>query len=301
MTELNLWLENTGNLPLNLKVRDDITISRLKKDIMARLNIPASGSLDYEILCLRTGTVLRGDTNPVSYLLKDGDHLVLKKTSANTRLDDDNGIEIPEKEVSLQSGTLPGAFSITGIPPFTLDLSSEYPVFAICVKYSFVGITRTSHGRWTTTDARPMGTKPMVSKAALFLIADKNNRFKWEPADQISYFVQNGIVFDPLFNRKCLTRYSLEKEGKESKNMLYPVRPFSITGIALEGFDAKKEYPVLAIDTDQYISQNHNIEDTENEDPQPTNQFLAFFLVGNDTGEFAWIAEDECLLASLKS
>jgi hypothetical protein len=35
--------------------------------------------------------------------------------------------------------------------------------------------------------------------------------------------------------------------------VIYPVRPFSITAIEMEGFSLGKAYPVLAIDVDKYM------------------------------------------------
>jgi hypothetical protein len=287
MAEINIWLDNPDSPAINLKVGNGISISRLKAELMARSNLSAFGTdahpVNYEILCLRTGTILRGDSDPISYLVRDGDRFVLQKSSNNIRLDNSTEIAVPEQIVSIKSKPLAGVFSVTGVAPFALDFSSEYPVLAICIKSYFAGLTRR-----------------VVSKDTLLLIADINNRLRWESADKIGYFIPGGNIFDLLNSRKRLTRYSVEKQGKEPKNMLYPVRPFSITGITLDGFDSKKEYPVLAIDTDQYLGETQHVEDTENSDPQSGSQFLAFFLVGNDVGEFAWIAEDECLLFPLK-
>jgi hypothetical protein len=81
--------------------------------------------------------------------------------------------------------------------------------------------------------------------------------------------------------------------------MLYPARPFNITGINMEGFDPAKTYPVLAINMDQYAENGPEKESGEPSGP-PLPQTIAFFLVGDDNGEFAWIAEDECKLAALK-
>jgi hypothetical protein len=57
---------------------------------------------------------------------------------------------------------------------------------------------------------------------------------------------------------------------------------------------------VLAIDTDQYVKENPESGEEEGQEPQPSTQSIAFFLVGDDNGEFAWIAEDECRLHPIK-
>lgn len=83
---------------------------------------------------------------------------------------------------------------------------------------------------------------------------------------------------------------------KENKNMISPSIPFSITKITIEGFAPEKSYSVFAISLDQYSAKDTGHEETES----PESQEIAFFLVGDDKGEFTWIAEDECKLASSK-
>jgi hypothetical protein len=85
---------------------------------------------------------------------------------------------------------------------------------------------------------------------------------------------------------------------RKENNMIYPSRPFSITGISMDGFDPVKTYPVLAINMDQYLAEETQNDDKESSEP-PVSQTIAFFLVGDDQGAFAWIAEVECKLASL--
>jgi hypothetical protein len=88
---------------------------------------------------------------------------------------------------------------------------------------------------------------------------------------------------------------------KEKKGMIHLSRSFSITKIEVESFDPEKSYPVLAINMDQYQENNAELgegttEGSESQSPQE----IAFFLVGDDNGEFVWIAEDECRLAPVK-
>ena len=82
--------------------------------------------------------------------------------------------------------------------------------------------------------------------------------------------------------------------------MIIPVRQFSITGIKLEGFDPDKEYPVLAVDIDEYIPETtEQEEEDEGQNLQPES--MAFFLVGNNNGEFNWIPESACRLFPLEN
>jgi hypothetical protein len=87
----------------------------------------------------------------------------------------------------------------------------------------------------------------------------------------------------------------------EKKNMIYPSRPFSITKITLEGFDPAKSYPVLGINLEPNFEKNSGWgEETIETSELTASREIAFFLVGDDNGEFAWIAEDECRLAAVK-
>jgi hypothetical protein len=192
-----------------------------------------------------------------------------------------------------------GVFSITGIQPYPLNFSLEYPVLAICFKPIYIGITRKPGAYWSIPDNLANGSSIFVKNTS-FLIADSNGKFRWVSVNRSKYFSPELAVIDPISDKHELPRYSMRKKGKEPEKMIYPVRPFSITGISLEGFDPVKDYPVLAIDIDQYIpDEKPEPEEQDNQDIQPASQSLAFFLVGNDTGEFAWIAEDECRLFPL--
>ena len=81
------------------------------------------------------------------------------------------------------------------------------------------------------------------------------------------------------------------------KDMIIPVRQFSITGMELKGFRPEKEYPVLAIDIDEYIPEAP--EEGEVSDSESETESVAFFLVGNDSGEFTWVSESDCRLYPL--
>ncbi len=196
-------------------------------------------------------------------------------------------------------------FSITGIPPLYLDFTSEYPVLALRVEYLPAGDYRVRN-ETSKTSPRDLWSfdKLVYAKNTSFLIADKEARFKWVSQDESSYF-GDAPAADQERHPDRSIRYSLIKEGGEKKNMIYPVRAFSITGITMDGFDPGKAYPVLAIDMDQYIPENTEAEEEkeEEEDIQPVqaSQSLAFFLVGDDNGEFTWVAEDECRLYPLES
>jgi hypothetical protein len=189
-------------------------------------------------------------------------------------------------------------FSITGIPPFYLDFTTAYPVLAVNIKYThkaIAGVILNPGG--LKTNNLWSGEKRIYIKDTYFLVADKNSRFQWMSLYESSFYV-SGLIKSYAEHNKRLTQYSLDKDMGECKNMISPVRPFSITGISMEGFDPEKEYPVLAIDMDQYIPEYPEKEEPEVQE-QPQSQSIAFFLVGDDNGEFTWIAEDECRLFPL--
>jgi hypothetical protein len=191
-------------------------------------------------------------------------------------------------------------FSVTGIPPSYLDFSAEYPVLAIIIRYTHTGVTsgRLNQGRLSTSRST-FHEIPIYTKETFFLVADKKAQFKWVSQAESSFFTSALPAAEPQHKNTRLIRYSLNKDVGEGKNMIYPVRAFSITGIKMDGFEEGKEYPVLAIDMDQYIQENQENEGLDLEDQQPT-QSMAFFLVGDDNGEFTWIAEEECKLYPLK-
>jgi hypothetical protein len=315
MTEINLWFEKPGSPSVKLRVGDNIPISQLRNELIDLSYLPDRGlddrSISYEVVCLRTGTILRGDTSPISYLVRDGDHLFLQISSSNSSLYIEGKVIKSQLDALADSLPLkqiiPGDvkplddfFSVTGIQPCPQDFSTEHPVFAVYIRSSQAGNTGRINIR-AKIDNLITGRIPIYTKNTFFLIADTNNEFRWVSAAESSYFIPELSMLDPVYTNRQSTRYSIGKEGKEPENMIIPVRPFSITGITLEGFDPGKEYPVLAIDTDQYMmNENPEPGETETRDQQPASQLLAFFLVGSDIGEFAWIAEDECRLFPLK-
>ena len=317
MAKLNLWLESPGSLPTNLTVDESISVAQLKTELTARSVLPRVGAdgklIDYEIFCPQNGTILQGDTAHISPLIRDGDHLILRAASTISILEATSEAMKQTPEVSTDKArlesihnngenALAGAFSVTGIEPFSLDFTAEYPVLAISIRHTYAGDARVRRSaRWLGTNSLLSGGKSIYAKDAFFMMADKNNKFKWVSPSESSYYIPDLSNIYPAHNNRRMTRYSLDKDIGENKNMIYPVRPFSITGISMEGFTPNKEYPVLAIDTDQYVKENQEPDEADVQEQQPSSQSMAFFLVGDDNGEFAWIAEDECRLYPLKT
>jgi hypothetical protein len=194
----------------------------------------------------------------------------------------------------------PQYFSITGIPPFYLDFVTEYPVLAVNIRYTHASSTFSrSKLKSSKNDSLLPGEFAFYLKEPFFLTTDTSRNFKWISLSESSFYV-SGLPKSYAEHNRHLSWYGIAKNLGECKNMINPVRQFSITGIAMEGFDPEKEYPVLAIDMDQYIP-----EDQEKDEAEPQelsqSQTIAFFLVGDDNGEFAWIAEDECRLFPLST
>jgi hypothetical protein len=309
MSELSLWLDNSGSEPVRLTVDDNIPLYLLKSRLIAQSNssrIGAERSLtSYQVVNLRTGKILENDLVPISILLKAGDHLILQNTFETKdekapQTTDSSSIKTPLKSEGI-SKAVPyfQTFGITGIKPYELNFTTDYPVLAINFRYKYVGnspaiinsITKRRENIWPAQ-------KRIYAKDTYFLITDQESKFRWLSSSESSFYIPDLIKSYPDYNER-LSRYSIEdKNMGESKNMIYPVRPFSITGIGMEGFEPEKEYPVLAIDIDQYIPEN--VEQQEEEVPEEPES-MAFFLVGDDNGEFAWIAEDECRLYPLKN
>jgi hypothetical protein len=173
-------------------------------------------------------------------------------------------------------------------------------VLAILVKYGKVGQILGKRTLPATSES------PIYKKESFFLVCDKASRFRWVKTENSLRFGSYLRNHDWSNGLRKLSRYCICKNIGENKNMIYPIRPFSITSISMEGFDPGKAYPVLAIDVDQYFQERQATEPDQTEEveqleptgpDQPTS--MAFFLVGDDSGEFAWIAEDECRLGSL--
>ncbi len=198
--------------------------------------------------------------------------------------------------------------SITGIPPYDLDLNTQYPVLAVNMRYTCIGYSgATRHKHRSAADDLLAERQSIYHKETFFLTVTRDNTFTWVSLAECSSYIP-GLpqTAYPVHTPGRAVRYGTNKNIGERKNMINPVRPFSITGINMDGFDPKKEYPVLAIDMDQYLTDEHEHEEAgldEDENGcecEHQSQTLAFFLVGDDNGEFAWVAEDECRLYPLR-
>jgi hypothetical protein len=299
MAELNLWLIKSPSLPpLKITVDDAVSTFELKERLLARFDPPAA----YQVICLRTGKILSDEADPISFSTRDGDSFMVRQIqdTANPEINKTAGVEmteIPDTRESVSPNKVASTFSITGISPYSLNFSREYPVLAINIRYRTIGRARTRSGlREDGSTGFWSGEKTIYAKETLFLIADEG-KFRWISQSKSSLFAPDLVGFYAEVEHKKSIRYSLNKDEKESRNMIYPVRAFSITGISMDGFDPEKAYPVLGIDMDQYIPENQ--EQEENVTREPQSQTMAFFLVGDNNGEFAWIAEDECRLFPL--
>jgi hypothetical protein len=298
MAELNLWLIKSPSLPpLKVAIDNSVSTSKLNDELLALFDPQEA----YQIICLRTGKVLSEEAGPISSSIRDGDTFMVRQLSDPNRKIKKTVVakktEIPSLKKSIFPKNLASTFSITGIPPYSLNFSREYPVLAINIRYRTIGHTRTRSGlRENGSTGFWSGEKTIYAKDTHFLIADEG-AFRWISQGEGSLFTPEIADSYLEGEYKQTTRYTLKKDEKEAKNMIYPVRAFSITGISMDGFDPEKAYPVLAIDMDQYIPEKQEPEETEEQEPQ--SQTMAFFLVGDDKGEFAWIAEDECRLFPL--
>lgn len=186
---------------------------------------------------------------------------------------------------------------LTAVEPFGLDRTTRYPLLAIRTNYSEMSRRRIG----VRAGASWMGTLPfdgiqICAKYTYLLTADLDGQFKWvSPHQSRLYKTEQAGTHRPE-GRKGQTHYSIEQGNLEESNVIYPVRPFSITGVGLDGFDPGKAYPVLAIDTDKFLPEE---EPGEANPEGPQTDTMAFFLVGDDSGEFVWVAEDECKLYPL--
>jgi hypothetical protein len=189
-----------------------------------------------------------------------------------------------------------------GVEPFPYKSNNQHPVLAVRVQYTrHFSITLRAGRKRTVVDGLFTNRRLIYAKDTYFLIPDQSGRFGWVASAECRSFI-SGLACDYLErSHRRMTRYSLDKDLGEYRNMIYPIRPFSITGISMDGFDPSGEYPVLAIDMDQYVPESQNPEGTDAGEQVPQSQSMAFFLVGDDNGEFAWIAEDECRLYPMKS
>jgi hypothetical protein len=308
MAKFNIQIEvGPTKLPIKLTVEGSLPESRLKETMLSQTGTSSIGaeirSAAYQIICLRTGRILSEDTAQISSWIRDNDSFLVREILAHS----DNNLS-KEEVLKIKSGLQntienkiipPQDFSVTGIKPRYLDFATEYPVLAINVRYIRTDSSRAmSQYRWLKDPKTSYGGRQIYAKYTSFLIADKAFRFKWVSPSESNFYRPELAALSPDQQKKQRTRYSFNKDIGECKNMIYPVRAFSITGISMEGFDSAKAYPVLAIDMDQYLSENTANEEGESTDEQ-ASQTMAFFLVGDENGEFAWIAEDECRLYPL--
>jgi hypothetical protein len=189
-------------------------------------------------------------------------------------------------------------FNLTAVEPHNLDYRTRYPVLAIKTKYTRMGQTRIGV-KLSSSRAGDFlfDRKQIYAKNAYFLTADRDGRFKWVSPQESSLYRPKLAALYPPERHKRLIRYSVEDNLEEDMDMIYPVRPFSITSIEMEGFTPGKEYAVLAIDIDKYLPEEGLDEVDRPEEQQ--SETMAFFLVGDDNGEFTWVGEDECKLYPL--
>jgi hypothetical protein len=190
-------------------------------------------------------------------------------------------------------------FNLTSVESLSLDYSIPYP--ALAIRVSHIPALNIRAAIWPALLRKTnslFNTNQIYVKDTSFLTADQDNRFKWIASHHCSFYRPDLVAKNPPDKRKRLTRYSYEEINEEDMDMIYPVRPFSITNIDLEGFDPSKEYPVLAIDMDKYLPEEEEGGVDQPEELQ--SETMAFFLVADDKGEFSWVAEDECKLFPLK-
>ena len=189
-------------------------------------------------------------------------------------------------------------FNLTAVEPQNMDYRTQYPVLAIRTIYTQTGQTRIGV-KLSSSRAGDFlfDRKQIYAKNAYFLIADREGRFKWVSPQESSLYKPELAALFPPERHKRLARYSIEENLEEDMDMIYPVRPFSITNIDIEGFDPGKEYPVLAIDIDKYLSEE-GLDEVDHPEEQQS-ETMAFFLVGDDNGEFTWVGEDQCKLYPL--
>jgi len=297
---LQLWLEN-GSLRTGMTVDEATPAADLIDGLLARSMLPRIGPdgrlARYEVVLLRTGSVISRSALPVSALVEDGD--VFRLQAAQAQAGEPAGQ--PAAAHPRHRRSSPG-FSLTAVWPETLNFFTQYPVLAIRATCTQTGRSRIGLKRGRMSDAAVLFNGRLIfTKETCFLIADQDGRFRWVSPHQASQYRPGLAETSPPepAGRQRLTHYSLEQETEENTDMIYPVRPFSITDISLDGFTPTKEYPVLAIDVDKYLPEGEMEEGVELPGSQQPES-VAFFLVGDDKGEFAWVGEDQCRLAPLK-
>ena len=190
-----------------------------------------------------------------------------------------------------------GFIYLTAVEPFGLDYSTRYPLLAIRAKYSEAAQSRIgtrTGGAWFFS--LPLDGMQICAKDTYLLTADLDGRFRWISPRHSRLHKSQLADTHRSEGRKRQTRYSIEEENWEESDVIYPIRQFSITSVNLDGFDPSKACPVLAIDTDKYLPEE---ESGEVQPEGPQTETMAFFLVGDDNGEFVWVSEDECKLYPL--
>ena len=296
MDYLSLWVDSADKKSEKIIIESDIAGYWLKAKLLAQFDLPSIGpngeQINYRIFNSRTGKEIPGDSALISKMAADGDHIRIRSVIVPSQT-----VE-PVRPLSATAATAgqsqqdpqpdrdqsaSPAFSITGISPQYLDFISEYPILAI---------------RFIFCDVSLLGSGARCSRDPFFLIADRESRFRWVSwKDSFLYRPELKNML-PEHNRKMRVLYSVFNE--EKSKMIYPVRQFSITGIEMEGFDPARGYPVLAMETERVFQEPSETEEAENQGPGSRKEVsMAFFLVGDDNGEFAWIAEDECRLYPL--
>lgn len=185
-------------------------------------------------------------------------------------------------------------FQLTGVKPYELDWKSRYPVLAVKAKFSNPFSTGIRSNRSQPAINSIIEDKCFMEKDYDFLTTDHNDHFRWVKPHECSLYKPQPDTIYNTEKRRRLTHYSVEENIRKDKAMIYPIRPFSITGVTLDGFDPEKEYPVLAIDIDSYLPEAGQ----EEGDPleEAASETMTFFLVGDDNGEFTWVGEDNCRL-----
>lgn len=311
MAEFVLWLKMPGQQRVKIRAEGSQPLSWLKEEALAESGLtrfgPDNKPLLYRLVNATTGKAPADESAPVSSWAGNGDQITIQKAVEKVAASPERRMVPPtlslqderppaEQSLSLRKSASP-VFSLTGLPPFNLDFTREYPVLAVIFRYLYTGaVTNSSNIIYTGVSQPQPERKPIYAKEAFFLTADHEGKFRQVLPSECSCYLPDLSAYYPEHNRRT-TRYSLNKYIGVRKYMIYPVRPFSITGIEMEGFSTDKAYPVLAIDVDQYMQEAQEEEETEEQ--QPSSRSMAFFLVGDDNGEFAWIAEEECRLAAL--
>jgi hypothetical protein len=304
MADITIWLDNSQGEPVKIVADERKSIHWLKNHL-AKVSILPNFSdgrsfSQYQIVSSKTGLPLLNEGEPLYRLLKQGDHISII-ADKDVITPETRPLVSPSADYSrttdMEKAALKSSFlSVAAVNGSFPDLDKEYQVLAVAVKRTNIGQMPRRQNQSIFSDER------IYLKESYFLVFDTEGRFRWLKCDASLRF--GSSLWDWQRGLRKLNRYTVQKNIGERKNMIYPIRPFSITAINMDGFDRAKAYPVLAIDMDQYYGERQAVEPDRNEEIEPTGpsvsdqpESVAFFLVGDDNGEFAWIAEDECRLA----